>query len=58
MPNTTKRAAARGTNNVRKTVAINVQLPEALHRKLRVKALHEGKTVGEAVVAAITAWTK
>lgn len=41
-----------------KTVAINVQLPEAVHRKLRVKAINQQMTLAEAVAAAVQAWTR
>lgn len=41
-----------------KTVAINVQLPESVHKKLRVKALNQGMTLAEAVTAAATAWSR
>lgn len=49
------RAAA---NDGKGTVSINVALPTAVHRKLRVKALHENMTLAEAVTAAVTAWAK
>ena len=54
MSNTTatKRAAAK------RTVAINVPLPETVHRKLRLKAVREDLTLAEAITAAVTAWTK
>jgi hypothetical protein len=41
-----------------KTVAINVALPQAVHRKLRVKALNQEMTLAEAVAAAVAAWTR
>jgi hypothetical protein len=41
-----------------KHVAINVALPVALHRKLRVKAINDDLTLPQAVAAAITAWAK
>jgi len=54
MPNTNS-PAKRGTT---KTVAINVQLPESVHRKLRLKALHQGMTLAEAVTAAVNGWAR
>jgi hypothetical protein len=54
MPNTTSNAKSKSP----KTVAINVQLPIAVHRKLRLKALHQEMTLAEAVTAAVSAWTR
>lgn len=39
-------------------VSINVALPVAVHRALRIKAIQEGIDLAEAVTAAVKAWTK
>ena len=37
-------------------MTINVPVPIALHRRLRVKAINEGMSLKDAVTAAIEAW--
>lgn len=38
------------------TVGLNVHLPTAVHRQLRVKAITEGLDLSEAIAAAVTTW--
>jgi hypothetical protein len=38
----------------RETVSINVPLPGALHRQLRIRAISDDMSVKDAVIAAIT----
>lgn len=39
-------------------VGINVKVPAALHRKLRVKALQNELTLSDAIEAAVAAWVR
>ena len=38
------------------TVGINVQVPERVHRALKVKAAQQGLTVADAVIVAVKEW--
>ncbi len=40
------------------TVGINVQLPAALHKQVRMKAFDKGLTLEKAIAAAAAAWVK
>jgi hypothetical protein len=40
------------------TVGVNVPIPTALHRKLRIRAIQEDMTLAEAIAAAVKEWTR
>jgi hypothetical protein len=40
------------------TVSVNVAIPVALHRAVRIKTLTDDLTLAEAVTAALQAWVK
>lgn len=54
---TTRKTSARAANDG-ETVTINVAVPVALHRKLRIRAINEDLTLSEAIAAAVKEWTR
>jgi post-segregation antitoxin (ccd killing protein) len=39
-------------------VGVNVTIPTALHRRLRVRALNEGMSMADAIEAAVKTWLR
>lgn len=62
MANTTvaqrKRAARIAERDDENVVAINVPVPSELHRRVRVKAVQQGLTLKDAVIAALELYAK
>lgn len=44
------------TSTPEKDVGMNVDLPESLHRRIKVAAATEGTTMKAVIIAAIEAW--
>lgn len=44
--------------NKQEHVGINVLVPSALHKRLRIKALNDGLSLSEAIEQAVKAWLR
>jgi post-segregation antitoxin (ccd killing protein) len=48
----------RKSTTTKPQTGVNVLLPSALHKRLRVKAFNEGLTMAEAIQAAVREWLR